>query len=425
MQGRRGWYVARMSPTVASPLAVFSTSTDDPVRFRPVRRAADDEGYGPDLDDEHKKRLLVDVIHDGDVIPEELLRDVHGQPFDHQAITDAYAHERDWGAALVAEHLVKELGLDGYLHVNIARVVMDFGRFPGVTPKDASHLDRRAINYPFSELLSHQQKKRVLEHYYDRISDGYERLVGQTNIKIAIHTYDTHNDSGTRRPPLSILTRCVGYQVLNEMPFGVFDPLYPDILGMFTADRILRDRLSLTLEKEGYSVEHNYPYLLPDGSVEVRSQVWNFFLHLRESFERAHPETQGRPGFNAVWDMLADTNLRSSESESLRSYLHFFRRVPSDVEERFEEARVAYAAICRFLEEEGHDFVDAYRKDPHRPSAIGVEVRKDLVYEFDERGHPLRPKPEAAKRIAAVLANGLRRYFETDRPETKPVEHLE
>ncbi|MCP4500280.1 MAG: hypothetical protein GY822_10005 [Deltaproteobacteria bacterium] len=400
-----------------NPLSI-RTHVDEPVSFLETTRGEHETGYGPILEKSAADRLLLDVIHDGDVIPAELLVDNNNKPFAERDYFDAYHKERDWGASLVAKHLAKELGLGGFLNVNIARVVMDFGRFPGVTPPEAAHLDRRAINYPFAELLSHTQKKRVLEHYYDGISDAYEPYVSRTNIKIAIHTYDTHNESGTRRPPLSILTRSVGYQVLSEMPFGVFDPLYPDILGMFTADRILRDRLSLTLEKAGYSVEHNYPYLLPDGSVEVRSQVWSFFHHLRGAFEKAHPHTKREESYRAVWDMLADTNLRSSTSEALRSYLHFFRRVPPSKEEKFERSRQAYAAICRFLDEEGHDFIDAYRVDSQRSSSLGIEVRKDLVYEFDDEGRAVAPKDDAAREIAGVLAKALREYFETDRPSS-------
>ena len=53
----------------------------------------------------------------------------------------------------------------------------------------------------------------------------------------------------------------------------------------FTVDQILRDRISLTLEK-GIPVAHNYPYLLPEGSIEVRHQVWRFFKWLQTHFEK-------------------------------------------------------------------------------------------------------------------------------------------
>ena len=61
------------------------------------------------------------------------------------------------------------------------------------------------------------------------------------------------------------------------MPFGVFDPLDPDVLGESTCSRTLRDRISLNLKRAGFRVGHNHPYLLPEGCVEVRTQVWYFF----------------------------------------------------------------------------------------------------------------------------------------------------
>ena len=229
------------------------------------------------LPEKTRDTILIDVIHDGDWIPEEFTLDENGKPIPEEQFLDAYYYERDWGASMVAGEIASFLGLPGHYSVNVARVLMDFGRFPGPTPKDADHLHRFALNYPFSKLLSYQQKKRVLENYYDDISGIMENAISGKDIKIAIHTYDTHNKTGTIRPHLSLLTRSFGYQNENEMPYGVFDPLYPDVLAEFTCDRVLRDRISLTLEKIGLPVAHNYPYLLPDGSVEMRSQVWLFF----------------------------------------------------------------------------------------------------------------------------------------------------
>ena len=44
---------------------------------------------------------------------------------------DAYYYERDWGASMVAGEIASFLGLPGHYSVNVARVLMDFGRFPG------------------------------------------------------------------------------------------------------------------------------------------------------------------------------------------------------------------------------------------------------------------------------------------------------
>jgi len=324
--------------------------------------------------------------------------------------------ERDWGANVVAEELARALGLAGYYRVNIARVLMDFGRFPGITPRNAEHLHRYAINYPFSKLLSYQQKKHLFERVYDPMSRLIEDYVRHKFLKIAIHTYDTHNPSGTLRPPTSLVTRSVSIQRHSEMPLGVFDPLYPDILAEFTADRILRDRISLTLEKANISVAHNYPYSFPEGSIEVRSQVWFFFNYVRECFEARHPESRDDDAFQRVWQMLLDTNLRDSSSDALRSYIHLFRRAPDDERDLYARARAAYEQVADFVEADNRAVVSNYRFASERPSSIGIEVRKDLVWEFDEHGQPKQPRFEAARHVARVIAQAVITYLNEDKP---------
>src|SRR5690606_882021 len=105
------------------------------------------------------------------------------------------------------------------------------------------------------------------------------------------------------------------------------------------------------------------------------------------------------PAFCRVWEMLLDTNLRSSESEALRSYLHAFRRVPPHLEAPFAAARQAYEKIASFLRRDGNQFVELYRHSRERPSALGIEVRKDLVYELDENGRAVAPKRREARKI--------------------------
>jgi hypothetical protein len=401
------------------PHTGYRLHCDEPVAFMSVQ----DEPAGDFvLPDDARKKIAIDVIHDGNAVPGELLVDERGAPIPEEVFWETYVMERDWGAALVARELARHLGLDGYWNVEIARVVMDFGRFPGITQKNADHLGRHAINYPFSQILAFEQKQRIFEHYYDTISERYNTIVTNAQVKIGIHTYDTYNRSGTLRPPISILTRCVGYQSGGEMPFDVFDPLYPDILGEFTCDRILRDRMSLTLERAGMHTEHNYPYLLPDGSIEVRSQVWSFFRFARQEFEAAHPASRQDPAFARVWQMLLDTNLRSSESESLRSYLHAFRRAPADREAEFEAARHAYGAIGRFLSQDNHAMVERYRYSRTRPSALGIEVRKDLVFEFDSQRRPVAPRPREARKLASILARAIKIYFTKDSPTSRSFE---
>ena len=367
-----------------------------------------------------RDRIQIDVIHDGAHIPSEFLLDGQGRPIPPEVFRRHYEMDRDWGAGLVASRLAGALGLDTWYKVQVARVLMDFGRFPGTTTHGADYLHRFAINYPFSEVLSYEQRRAVLEGYYDRISHDIERVVRGKIIKIAIHTYDRLNESGTVRPTVSLVTRALAYQTTSRMPTGVFDPLYPDVLGEFTGDRILTDRISLDLEKGGIPVAHNYPYCLPEGSVEVRSQVWWFFSWLRQRFEQERPETRENPSFLMVWNLLQDTNLRSSEADMLRSYLHLYRHAPAGQEERFQRARDAYEEVRAFLVRDRRSVVDAYRFWDQRPSSIGVEVRKDVVWEFDADGRPVGPRPEGAYRVAVAIARAVLVYLHHDHLERAP-----
>lgn len=364
-----------------------------------------------------RDRIMIDVIHDGAVIPPEFLVDAEGRPIPPEVFRAHYEADRDWGAGLVAARLAGALGLQSWYNVNIARVLMDFGRLPGTTLGAADYQSRFAINYPFSKVLSYEQRRAILERCYDRVSAEVERHIRRRIVKIAIHTYDRLNASGTVRPTVSLVTRSQAYQTSSRLPTGLYDPLYPDLLAEFTADRILTDRISLDLEKSGIPVAHNYPYLLPEGSVEVRSQVWFFFGYLRQRFEEEHPETQDDPPYRMVWDLLLDTNLRSSRGEMLRSYLHLYRHAPPGEEALFRAARIAYDRVRAFLERDERRVVEDYRFWEDRPSSIGVEVRKDVVWEFDAAGRPVGPKPEAAARIGEAIARAVLVYLNHDHPE--------
>lgn len=361
--------------------------------------------------------IMVDVIHDGAVIPREFLEDREGRPIPPELFRGHYELDRDWGAGLVAARLAGALGLPAWYKVNVARVLMDFGRFPGTTHEDAEYLRRFAINYPFSKVLSYDQRRDVLEGYYDRISAELERHLSGRILKIAVHTYDRLNASGTVRPAISLVTRSLAYQTSSRLPQGVFDPLYPDLLAEFTSDRILTDRISLDLEKGGLPVAHNYPYCLPEGSVEVRSQVWFFFSFLRQRFEAENPETRSMRPFEMVWNLLLDTNLRSSEADMLRSYLHLYRHAPPGQDELFRQARLAYDSVAAFIARDDQRVVNDYRFWGGRPSSMGLEVRKDVVWEFDPSGRPTRPRVERAHQVAEAIAAAVLVYLNYDHPE--------
>ncbi len=384
----------------------------DPMVFIPVKQSRRSR---PRYPKEYRPLLMVDVIHDGRYVPPEYLLDEQGNSFPQGLFEDDYLRERDWGASIVAERIASQLGLEGYCKVNTARVLLDFGRFPGSTTTRAHHLKRFAINYPFSDLLGYSQKKRLLEEHYDVISKKMDEALQGKLIKLAVHTYDKKNPSGTERPHVSLVTRSVGFRIDQETSQGLHDPLFPQVLGEFTADRVLRDRVSLTLEKNGIPVGHDYPYLLPEGSPEVRSQVWSFFQFLRGRFEEAHPDSQERSEYQLVWNMLLDTNLRDSESETLRSYIHSFRRAPRGRVREFARAQAAYRKIEAFRRSEQVGVVEEYRYSDTRHSSFGIEVRKDLVWDFDSEGRAIQPNPENALAIADVIAEGIAHYLRDDR----------
>jgi hypothetical protein len=372
------------------------------------------------IPEEYRNRIFIHTVHDGDSIPREFVLDEDGQPLvEPKALERRFIEERDWGADLVARKIASAMGVPNYGRARIARVLLDFNRFPGSTPHDGDDvlpLERQAINYPFSSALDHTAKVRLLEKYYDGISDFIEdRIQRNTLIMIAVHTYDEHNPTRTRRPHLSLLSSMAGYQRNSRMPFGIFDPMYPDILGESTCSRILRDRISLNIERTGMRVSHNHPYPLPEGSMEVRAQVWFFFDYLRRRFVADFPETAGDPAYELVWRMLLNTNLRMAEAEALRSYLHRYRRLVPDDRQKFNEAQLAYDTIGSYL---GEDLVKDFRLSRDRLSSLGLEIRKDLVTAFDpETGHPLPTTTEQvdqATLIGNVVANAITTYFETD-----------
>ena len=393
----------------------FLTKSAPPVIFEEVE--TNDFALPPVFQD----RISLDVIHDGAYIPPEFLQNAAGKPFPQEEIQKYFVIERDWGANFVAARLAYKLGLPGFLRVNTARVLMDFGRFPGASQNEATHLGRLAINHPFSKLLDFNQKREVLEKHYDIISDTMDEYLQGKLLKIAIHTYDRDNISGTERPIISLVTRMLNYQLESKMPEGMFDPLFPDVLADYTVDRVLVSRISLALEKNMVSVGHNYPYLLPEGSIEVRHQVWRFFDWLHRQFVIAYPETAENSAFNAIWRMLKDTNFRSAESAALRSAVHHYRRPTKQKTNFYDRSVQAYHTIHRFLHDPKNNLVQKYRLDPMRCMSLGIEVRKDIVWDFDEQGRPTQPNFERAYRITDLLAESIIEYFNVDRMDMNKV----
>lgn len=368
-------------------------------------------------------RILVDTLHDGQAIPAEFYRDEAGRPrVDPDLLRERYVSERDWGANLVARKLAEALGTGCYYRVTTARVLLDFNRFPGSTPwNNHDPLERLAISTPFAETLDHPQKMRLLHQVYDGISNEVEQVLPYKLIKLAVHTYDEENASQTQRPHVSLINQTVHYQTESCMRYGVFDPMYPDVLGESTCSRVLHDRISLNLERAGIRVGHNQPYLLPEGSLEVRTQVWYYFHFLRQRFELAHPETREDPAYRWVWSALTNTNLRLARAEALRSYLHRYRRVRDERLADYRAAERAYVKVRRF--QRTTSVVRDYRQSPDRPSSLTFEVRKDLVSGIDP-SRPAEPTPEheeKAEAIARTIAQAIATWLEIDRSSTSQI----
>lgn len=359
--------------------------------------------------------VLVFTIHDGDAFPRHLFGQRSDEVLDDPEVREAYVLERDWGANLVARHLARELGQESFLKVPLARLVLDFGRFPGISSIGERYLLRHSIFPPLQNLLSEKARHDLLSRYYDTMSQNLVQHFADRRLTLAVHTYDHRNRTGTPRPEVSLVTRSLSYQEMSEMPPFIFDPLFPHILGEQTTHRKLSYQIALDLENLGWPAALDYPYLMPEGSVEIRAQVWFYFRFLRRRFAEKYPETQDQQAYQRVWQLLLDVVRRSAPCERLRAYLHRYREAPPGSEELFAEARAAYGEIARFQSEHREELVNGYRLDPRqRPNCLGLEVRKDLLCEMDDQGLPLRLRPDAdrvAAEIAGSIAGSVRSYL--------------
>ena len=300
---------------------------------------------------------------------------------------------------------------------------MDFGRFPGSSKDDATHLGRHAINQPFTEWLNFNKREMFLKNTTTVSQTVLTNFYRAKILKVAFHTYDQYNESGTERPHVQLVTRMLSYQMEARMPADIFDPIYPDVLADYTVDRVLVSRLSLNLEKEHIAVGNNYPYLLPEGAMEVRHQVWRFFDWLHKKFTQTfqiQDKTQHTPPFGVCYK---DTNFRSAESAALRSIIHLYRRAYTNKASLYNRSLDAYHHIRTYLNANQH-LIKGFRFDPMRCMSLGIEVRKDLVWTFDKNGNPIEPRFDQVNRIADLIATALVQYFTEDRVQMNKNQHV-
>lgn len=344
--------------------------------------------------------ITVFSIHDGDRIPRGPLGPQAAVIATRPEIQSAFLRERDWGADLVAQHLAEALGLGGRLRVDLARVVLDFGRFPGVSEATEGYLSRRALSPPIADLITQKAKHRLITGYYDRMALAFARQTAAARISVGVHTFDRPGEGTAAGGTLELVTRPLQY----PQGEGVrsFDPLFPDVLCGPTCNRSFV--LQTVLDRAPYLHGLDHSYDMPEGSVEIRLQAWRYFRFLRKQFIAAHPETRDREGHQRVWSMLLDITRRTSDGELLRGYLHDYRDAPSGQRALFAEARRAYLEIARHLDLHENDLVHGYRFSTERPSCIAIEVRRDLLVDVDAETGTVVPRPDAAAKAAEVAA---------------------
>ena len=56
--------------------------------------------------------------------------------------------------------------------------------------------------------------------------------------------------------------------------------------------------------------------------------------------------------------------------------------------------------------------------------SLGIEVRKDLVWTFDEKGRPVEPRFDQVNRIGDLIADALIQYFTVDRVDMNKNRHV-
>ncbi len=375
------------------------------------------------------RSIFLYTIHDGHVIPMDIYNamDTAGQ----QNLDRTFINERDWGANAVARRLGEKLGLSRIGKVELARCVMDFGRFPGISPPESNHLTRHSINLALKGLK--RPVMRRIMGYYDQISqcmaNQLEEMLPDAEIsrrellQLAVHTYDEHNLSGTRRPAVSLIFQPQSYRDNARLPSELFDPLLPHQMAEFTCDRTLAYRIAVTMERRYIPSGINFPYSLPEGSVELRSQVWFFFRYLRSRYAR-YLESEGietnQEVLNLVWSMLLNPNRRDLHTRVLKAWLHDFPRIPPDsglsAVFPFQEAESIYEDIQRRLVKHP-EMVNAYRFAAARPSSLAIEVRKDWLMEGANtlQGFlPQRIREDKLEEVTDALSEAINNYLEFD-----------
>lgn len=394
--------------------------------------------------------LLIDTIHDGYIIPEELENGYKTDQNLQDEITASIIPERDWGASLVAQAVAETLGISGFHEVLLARNVLDFGRFPGISRPRSQHLDRLSVSGPLSAYIRDHCPDEILS-YFEKISDQMEKQVnkrldatGQVGerrirnsrfIRLAIHTFDPYGGDGVRRPMVGIIHRSRSIAKHDALPDGVFSRLYPDELAAFSADRLLKSSLSCCFEKYYIPEVSDKPYMLPEGSVEMRIQVWLWFQYLRACFEeQARDDYENLlgdtdvikgdyDGYKKYWTTVMNPTAIRPTTRVIAAFLEGKLNESGNLGVDLQSARKIHRAVSDFFKRSKKHksglptILGKYQYDAYRPSCIAIEIRKDAICHGRTKwvdGKCLfkyrKPKEENIKMLAQCIAEGLLLY---------------
>ena len=426
-------------------------SIEQPYFFRPTTR----ESEVSELD----STVLVDTIHDGFVLPDELMELYEDNATFRADCAKSFMPERDWGASAVASELARLLGLAGYREVIIARNVLDFGRFPGISRPWSAHLDRLAVSGPLAPYIQKTCPDAILK-LYSRIANEVESTIeaklqdaSSTDpatkiresrfIHIAIHTFDQYGAEGLRRPVVGLIDRSRSIEQQGHLPDGVFSRLFPDDLATFSADQMLKSAISCALERNYIPEVSDRPYKLPEGSVQMRTQVWLWFKYLRACFETQANEVAerlrkdvGEEDYHDYWQSLLNPNAVRSKTGLIRDLVEGRVIKLEEEESHLWSVRDVDEAVCHFLDSAPKRKDDIapillreYQYDAFRPSCLVIEIRKDAVCRMhpEFRGEEIhifdKLNWKNIKKIAVGIAEGVRMYRElqmTKKSEGEP-----
>jgi hypothetical protein len=373
------------------------------------------------------------TIHTGSIVPRRFWEAYEAWASNicsRQVLETAHLGENDWGADHVAYAVAQVINSPAFHRVRLARTVVDSARFPGVTPPYCVTAARRlAIAPPFSEIeldggAHHQLRCALLAAYDDVVNaiqqseDAVAASAGTDTpvapaISLSVHTYDPRNPSLTERPDVGVVHVPYNFFTEHGLSPGSYDPLFPPELADSTADPHLAECIAGRLESHGYRVGRNYPYQLPEGSIEMRFQVRSYFHYLRRIVRQQFNEPEGS---EAVWRMLIDVTHRDPSSAALRSALHAYLPPQPPVEDELAQSVSTYRRIEQWLRTNlGRSVLLGYARSRLRPSALLVELRRDLVWDISTRRHAetirTRGKETNICRLSAAIGEGILDYL--------------